>query len=54
MGKTWGLVGLGALALLFLVLEGCAGRFGGGERLSNQDLTFISFGSLHGELLECG
>lgn len=50
--RAFGLViGVG----LFVALEGCAGLHGGeGKRLSNVDLTLVSFGSINGELAPCG
>lgn len=46
--------GLAALAGLLVLLEGCAAYRGSGERLTNADLTIVSFGSLQGELAPCG
>jgi hypothetical protein len=46
--------GLVALIGLLAVLEGCAAYRGSGERLTNADLTIVSFGSLQGELAPCG
>jgi hypothetical protein len=47
--------GLAAWVGLLITLEGCAGLYGGGgKRLSNVDLTLISFGSINGELAPCG
>ncbi len=40
---------------VFALLEGCAGLYGGGgKRLTNADVTLISFGSINGELAPCG
>ncbi len=37
------------------ILHGCAGSAGkSDERLTNVDLTIVSFGSIHGELAPCG
>jgi hypothetical protein len=47
--------GVAAMVSLLMVLEGCAGLYGGkGKRLTNADLTLISFGSINGELAPCG
>jgi hypothetical protein len=48
--------GLAAWVGLLVALEGCAGLYGGGgdKRLSNADVTLISFGSINGELAPCG
>jgi hypothetical protein len=46
--------GLVALIGLLAVLEGCAAYRGSGKRLTNADLTIVSFGSLQGELAPCG
>jgi hypothetical protein len=46
--------GLAALVGLLVVLEGCAAYRGSGKRLTNADLTIVSFGSLQGELAPCG
>ena len=51
--KTWALLGaLGAVA----VGIGCAGSgaSSGDKRLSNADVSLISFGSVQGEVAECG
>jgi hypothetical protein len=49
------ILGSAALVALLLVLEGCAGMYGGGhKRLSNADVTLVSFGSVQGELAACG
>jgi len=42
------------LAGLLVLLEGCAGIQGGGKRLTNADVTLVSFGSIQGELKPCG
>jgi len=42
------------VALLLVLLEGCAGIHGGGKRLTNSDVTIVSFGSVNGELAPCG
>jgi hypothetical protein len=47
-------LGIAFLAALLVVLEGCAGLQGGGKRLTNADVTILSFGSLNGELAPCG
>lgn len=55
-------IGLASRAMLLaafigalLALEGCAGSYGGGhKRMSNTDLTLISFGSIQGEVAPCG
>jgi hypothetical protein len=46
--------GLIALVGLLVVLEGCAAYRGSGKRLTNADLTIVSFGSVQGELAPCG
>jgi hypothetical protein len=48
-------IGLALLGVL-MVVEGCAGLFGGGgsHRLTNADVTLVSFGSINGELAPCG
>jgi hypothetical protein len=46
--------GLAAFAGLLLFSEGCLALHGGGRRLSNADLTLVSFGSGQGELVPCG
>ena len=46
--------GLGALIGLLAILEGCAAYRGSGQRLTNADLTIVSFGSVQGELAPCG
>ena len=48
------LIGCAALVALLMVLEGCAGLYGGAKRKSNADLTLVSFGSINGELAPCG
>lgn len=49
--RTMGLAGL--LFTISLVI-GCGGASAGEERLSNADLSIISFGSLNGEIAPCG
>lgn len=40
---------------LGLLLTSCAGNLGQSDvRLTNAEVTLLSFGSVHGELLECG
>ena len=46
--------GMASLVGLLMILEGCAGLYGGGQRKTNADVTIISFGSLNGELAPCG
>jgi hypothetical protein len=46
--------GLAGLVGLLAVLEGCAAYRGSGKRLTNADLTIVSFGSVQGELAPCG
>jgi hypothetical protein len=46
--------GLIALAGLLVMMEGCAAYRGSGKRLTNSDLTLVSFGSVQGELAPCG
>ncbi len=48
--------GIAGMVSLLMILEGCAGLYGGGggRRLTNADLTLISFGSINGELAPCG
>ena len=46
--------GLVTLVGLLFVLEGCASYRVGGKRLTNADVTIVSFGSLQGELAPCG
>jgi hypothetical protein len=45
---------LALAALLMLLLEGCAGTIGSGRRLTNADVTVVSYGSIQGELAPCG
>ena len=47
-------MGLAALALLLVLLEGCAGTMSGGRRVTNADVTLVSYGSVQGELAPCG
>ena len=47
-------IGLAALALLLVLLEGCAGTMSSGRRVTNADVTLVSFGSVQGELAPCG
>lgn len=51
--KALKLLGLGAMSLTLAVI-GCAGTGQSDKRLSNADVSLISFGSLHGEVAECG
>lgn len=51
--KALKLLSLGTLSLALTVL-GCAGSGQSEKRLSNADVSLISFGSLHGEVAECG
>lgn len=46
--------GLATLAGLLVLLEGCAAMSGGGRRLTNADVTIVSYGSMQGELAPCG
>ncbi len=46
--------GVASLVGILMVLEGCAGLYGGGKRLTNADVSLISFGSVNGELAPCG
>ena len=46
--------GLAAMVSVLLLLEGCAGLYGGGQRKTNADVTLISYGSVNGELAPCG
>ena len=46
--------GIAAWVSILLVLEGCAGSYGGGQRKTNADVTLISYGSVDGELAPCG
>ena len=52
--KSLRYVGLLGLAGLLVLLEGCAGSQGGGRRLTNADVTLVSFRSVQGELKPCG
>lgn len=46
---------LGVAVLVLGGLLGCAGSAGTkGERLSNADLVFVTFGSVNGEVAPCG
>ena len=51
--KALKLLSLGALSLAMAIV-GCAGSGQSDKRLSNADVSLISFGSLHGEVAECG
>jgi len=51
--KALKLLSLGALSLAMAIV-GCAGSSQSDKRLSNADVSLISFGSLHGEVAECG
>ena len=46
--------GIASMVGILMVLEGCAGSYGGGGRATNADVTLISFGSVNGELAPCG
>ncbi len=46
--------GIASFAGLLMLLEGCATLHGGGKRVTNADVTLISFGSVNGELAPCG
>ena len=55
MKKRLHTTGLATLALFLVLLEGCAGLLGGGElRQTNVEIVIVHFGSLQGELTECG
>lgn len=54
MMRSMRLISLAAFALLLVLLEGCAGTMGGGRRVTNADVTLVSFGSVQGELAPCG
>jgi hypothetical protein len=47
-------MGLAGLLFAASVVVGCAGANAGDQRLSNADLSIISFGSLNGEVAPCG
>ena len=44
----------GALGLFAAFVVGCASAPQGDKRLSNADVSLVSFGSLHGEVAPCG
>ncbi|MEZ4653237.1 MAG: hypothetical protein R3E12_06420 [Candidatus Eisenbacteria bacterium] len=46
--------GLASLLLGFATVLGCAGANAGEKRLTNADLSIISFGSINGEIAPCG
>jgi hypothetical protein len=48
------LLSLAALALVLVLLDGCAGAMRSGHRVTNADVTIVSFGSVQGELAPCG
>lgn len=51
-----GVGGSVSLAALLIYMSGCAlaPGAGSGRRLTNADLTIVSFGSVHGEVDHCG
>ncbi|MCA9757602.1 MAG: hypothetical protein KDA27_17485 [Candidatus Eisenbacteria bacterium] len=50
--KSWAV--LGSLAAVMALSIGCAGTQTSDKRLSNADVSLISFGSVNGEVAPCG
>ena len=57
VSRTWALLGaIGAIVAIVAVGFGCAGAGSSNSdhRLSNADVSLISFGSVQGEVAPCG
>jgi hypothetical protein len=48
------MMGLGGLLFAISLVIGCGGANAGEQRLTNADVSIISFGSLNGEIAPCG